>query len=82
LDGVSAASDTEEVSQQNVDFLWGLFAGVRSLDKEALVAALPELGRAELSTSGYIADERRDRPDLSLDEKVRSVEDRLGGEHL
>jgi uncharacterized protein (TIGR00106 family) len=27
-------------------------------------------------------DERRDRPDQTLDEKVRSVEDRLGGEDI
>jgi uncharacterized protein (TIGR00106 family) len=27
-------------------------------------------------------DERRDRPDQTLDEKVRAVEDRLGGEDI
>jgi ketosteroid isomerase-like protein len=31
------------MSQENVDFLTGLFAGVEALDKQALLAALPEL---------------------------------------
>jgi ketosteroid isomerase-like protein len=31
------------MSKENVDFLSGLFAGVQGLDKEALLAALPEL---------------------------------------
>jgi ketosteroid isomerase-like protein len=31
------------VSQQNVDFLEGLFAGAQSLDKEAVLAALPQM---------------------------------------
>ncbi len=30
------------MSQENVDFLVGLFAGVEALDKEALIAALPD----------------------------------------
>jgi ketosteroid isomerase-like protein len=31
------------MSQENVDFLSGLFTGVENLDKEALLAALPDL---------------------------------------
>jgi hypothetical protein len=31
------------MSQENVDFLAGLFAGAEALDKEAMLAALPEL---------------------------------------
>ena len=31
------------MSQENVDFLSGLFAGAESADKEALLAALPDL---------------------------------------
>lgn len=31
------------MSQQNVDLLAGLFAGAQSLDKEAVIAALPQM---------------------------------------